>query len=125
MEAMCFREDQYIDKFKHTLNHLHENGTIAWTEVLFMVIGKSLQNTLVGISLPKAVISNIYMRDGEPSLLTQPMMDIENISEMSKKQPIQLGHGDDAVVNLLKATMLTELYGTLYGITISLSFALC
>ena len=22
MEAMCFREDQYIDKFKHTLNHL-------------------------------------------------------------------------------------------------------
>ena len=22
MEAMHFREDQYIDKFKHTLNHL-------------------------------------------------------------------------------------------------------
>ena len=22
MEAMCFREDQYIDKFKHTVNHL-------------------------------------------------------------------------------------------------------
>ena len=29
MEAMHFREDQYIDKFKHTLNHLAENGTIA------------------------------------------------------------------------------------------------
>ena len=27
----------------------------------------------------------------------------------------QLGHGDDAVLNLLKATMPTELYGTLYG----------
>ena len=27
----------------------------------------------------------------------------------------QLRHGDDAVLNLLKATMLTELYGTLYG----------
>ena len=25
------------------------------------------------------------------------------------------GHGDDAVLNLLKATMPTELYGTLYG----------
>ena len=27
----------------------------------------------------------------------------------------QLGHGDGAVLNLLKATMPTELYGTLYG----------
>ena len=27
----------------------------------------------------------------------------------------QLGHSDDAVLNLLKATMPTELYGTLYG----------
>ena len=27
----------------------------------------------------------------------------------------QLRHGDDAVLNLLKATMATELYGTLYG----------
>ena len=26
-----------------------------------------------------------------------------------------MGHGDDAMVNLLKATMPTELYGTLYG----------
>ena len=39
-----------------------------------MAIGKSLQNTLAGISLPKAEILNIYMRDGEPSLLTQPTM---------------------------------------------------
>ena len=27
----------------------------------------------------------------------------------------QLGYGDDAVLNLLKATIPTELYGTLYG----------
>ena len=39
-----------------------------------MAIGKSLQNTLAGISLPKAVISNICMKYGEPSPLTQPMM---------------------------------------------------
>ena len=36
---------------------------------------------------------------------------IQDVREVAK----QLGHGDDAVVNLLKATMPTELYGTLYG----------
>ena len=34
---------------------------------------------------------------------------------MLKEAAKQLGHGDDAIVNLLKATMPTELYGTLYG----------
>ena len=32
-----------------------------------------------------------------------------------KEAAKQLVHGDDAVLNLLKATMPTELYGTLYG----------
>ena len=36
---------------------------------------------------------------------------IRDVKEAAK----QLGHGDDAVINLLKATMPTELYGTLYG----------
>ena len=36
---------------------------------------------------------------------------IQDVHEAAK----QLGHGDDAVLNLLKATMPTELYGTLYG----------
>ena len=79
-----------------------------------MVIGKSLPNTLAGISLPKAEISNICMKDGEPSLLTQQMMTEEYIRDV-KEAAKQLGHGDDAVVNLLKATMLMELYSTLYG----------
>ena len=39
-----------------------------------MVTGKSLQSILVGISLPKATILSSYMKDGEPSLLTQLMM---------------------------------------------------
>ena len=39
-----------------------------------MVTGKSLQNILVGISLTRAVILNICMRDGELSPLTQLMM---------------------------------------------------
>ena len=79
-----------------------------------MAIGKNLQSILAGISLPKAVISNIYMRDGEPYLLTQPTMTEEYIRDV-KEVAKQLGHGNDAIVNLLKATMLTELYGTLYG----------
>ena len=41
--------------------------------------------------------------------------DIEEYIRDVKEAAKQLGHGDDTVVNLLKATMLTELYGTLYG----------
>ena len=36
---------------------------------------------------------------------------IRNVCEAVK----QLGHGDDAVLNLLKSAMPTEMYGTLYG----------
>ena len=36
---------------------------------------------------------------------------IRDVHEAAK----QLGHGDDAVLYLLKATMPTELHGTLYG----------
>ena len=39
-----------------------------------MVTGKSLQSTLVGISLPKVAILSICMKDGGLSLLTQLMM---------------------------------------------------
>ena len=41
--------------------------------------------------------------------------DIEEYIRDVKEAAKQLGHGNDAVVNLLKATMPTELYGTLYG----------
>ena len=39
-----------------------------------MVAGKSLQNILVGTSLPKAATLSICMKDGGLSLLTQLMM---------------------------------------------------
>ena len=42
------------------------------------------------------------------------MMTWKNTLEI-KEAAKQLGHSDDAMVNLLKATMPTELYGTLYG----------
>ena len=41
--------------------------------------------------------------------------DIEEYIRDVCKDAKQLGHDDDAVLNLLKATMPTELYGTLYG----------
>ena len=40
--------------------------------------------------------------------------DIEEYIRDVKEAAKQLGHSDDAMVNLLKATMPTELYGTLY-----------
>ena len=41
--------------------------------------------------------------------------DIEEYIRDVREAAKQLGHGDDAVLNLLKATMPTELYGTLYS----------
>ena len=41
--------------------------------------------------------------------------DIEEYIRDVRETAKQIGHGDDAVLNLLKATMPTELYGTLYG----------
>ena len=41
--------------------------------------------------------------------------DTEEYIRYVKEAAKQLGHSDDAMVNLLKATMPTELYGTLYG----------
>ena len=41
--------------------------------------------------------------------------DIEEYIRDVKEAAKQLDHGDDAVVNPLKATMPTEIYGTLYG----------
>ena len=55
------------------------------------------------------------MKGGEPFLLIPTQMILKNTSEMFTMAAKQLGHGDDAVLNLLKATIPTELYGTLYG----------
>ena len=80
-----------------------------------MVIGKSLQNTLADISLPKACnIKHLHERWRAFSF-DLANDDIEEYIRDIKEAAKQLGHGNDAVVNLLKTTMLTELYGTLYG----------
>ena len=79
-----------------------------------MVIGKSLPNTLAGISLPKAKISNTCMKM-ESLLFDPPNDDIEEYIRDVKESSQTARPCDDAVVNLLKATIPTELYGTLYG----------
>ena len=80
-----------------------------------MVIGKSLPNTLAGTSLPQG--QNIkHLHERWRAFSFDPANDdIEEYIRDVKEAAKQLGHGDDAVVNLLKATMPTELYGTLYG----------
>ena len=54
------------------------------------------------------------MKDGGLSL-DPANDDIEEYIRDVKEAAKQLGHGNDAMVNLLKATMMTELYGTLYS----------
>ena len=55
------------------------------------------------------------MKDDEHFPLTQPQMILKNTSEMFERLLNNLGYGDDAVLNLLKATIPTEVYGILYG----------
>ena len=51
------------------------------------------------------------MRDGGLFSFDPANDDIEEYIRDVKEAAKQLGHGDDAVINLLKATMPTELYG--------------
>ena len=115
MEAMRFREDQYIDKFKHTLNHLArewyhslDRGNFRgdWEEFTkhfsryFSTQGRNI----------KHLCGRLRTFPFDPA-----NDDIEEYIRDVKEAAKQLGHGNDAIVNLLKATMPTELYGTLYG----------
>ena len=55
------------------------------------------------------------MKGGQTFSFDPTIDDIEEYIRDVREAAKQLGHGDDAVPNLLKATMPTELYGTLYG----------
>ena len=115
MEAMLFERVEYNDKFKHTLQHLarewyhgldmHQFGN-SWHEFTqhfsryFSTQGRNIK----------------HLHERWRAFSFDPNTDdieeyIRDVCEAAK----QLGHGDDAVLNLLKATMPTELYGTLYG----------
>ena len=115
IEAMHFRQNQYIDKFKHTLNHLArewyhsldlDNNARNWNAFTrhfsryFSTQGRNIK----------------HLHERSSSFSFDPNNDdIEEYIRDVKEAVKQLGNSDDAVVNLLKATMPTEFYGTLYG----------
>ena len=111
---MHFRENQYIDKFKHTLNHLAcewyhslDRGDFHsdWEE--------STKHFSRYFSTQGHNIKHLHVR-WRTSSFDPANNDIEYIRDV-KGAAKQLGHSNNAMVNLLKATMPTELYGTLYS----------
>ena len=112
---MLFHRNDYINKFKHTLQHLARE----WYHGLDMnQFGGSWhefpQHFSRYFSTQGRNIKHLHER--WRSFSFDPNTDdIEEYICNVHKAAKQLGHGDDAVLNLLKATMPTELYGTLYG----------
>ena len=115
MEAMQLRPNDFIDNFKHTLQHLaHEwyhgldinNFHGNWHEFTthfsryFSTQGRNIK----------------HLHERWQTFSFDPSTDdIEEYIRDVREAAKQLGHEDSAVLNLLKATMPTELYGTLYG----------
>ena len=112
---MWFHRNDYNDKFKHTLQHLARE----WYHGLDMVqFGGSwcefTQHFSRYFSTQGRNIKHLHERWRAFSF-DPNTDDIEEYIRDVCKAAKQLGHGDDAVLNLLKVTMPTELYGTLYG----------
>ena len=115
MEAMLFERVEYNDKFKHTLQHLARE----WYHGLDMCqFGNRwhefTQHFSRYFSTQGRNIKHLHERRRTFSfdLNTDDIEEyIRDVCEAAK----QLGHRDNAVLSLLKATMPTELYGTLYG----------
>ena len=115
MEAMRIAPDDLIDNFKHTLQHLahkwyhgldlnrfHGNWHEFTTHFsrYFSTQGRNIK----------------HLHERWRTFSFDPSTDdIEEYIRDVREAAKQLGHGDDAVLNLLKATMPTELYGTLYS----------
>ena len=112
---MCFREDQYIDKFKHTLNHLAQEWYHSLDRDTFRGDWEEFTKHFSRyFSTQGQNIKHLHERWRAFSF--DPANDeIEEYIRDVKEAAKQLGHGNDAVVNLPKATMPMELYGTLYG----------
>ena len=115
MEVMRVRRDDFITKFKHTLNHLARE----WYHSLDLdqFGGDWNQFTTHFSRYSSTQGRNIkHLHERWRTFSFDPANDdIEEYIRDVKEAAKQLGHGDDAVINLLKATMPTELYGTLYG----------
>ena len=86
MEAMRFRPDDYMDKFKHTLQHSAREWYHGLDLDQFAEVGMNLLDTLVGTFPLKAEISSICMKDGKHFHLTQIQMTLKNTYGMFAKQ---------------------------------------
>ena len=115
MEVMRVHPIDFIDNFRHTLQHLARE----WYQGLD--IGQFRGNWREFSTHFSKYFStqgrNIkHLHERWRTFSFDPTTDdIEEYIRDVKEAAKQLGHGDGAVLNLLKATMPTELYGTLYG----------
>ena len=106
---------KYIDKFKHTLNHLAQEWYHSLDRDTFHGDWEEFTKHFSRyFSTQGQNIKHLHERWRAFSF-DPANDDIEEYIRDVKEAAKQLCHGDDAVVNLLKATMPTELYGTLYG----------
>ena len=115
MEAMRLKPNDYIDKFKHTLQHLaHEWYHGLDTDQFHGQWCEFTRNFRRYFSTQGRNIKHLHER-WQTFSFNPTTDDIEEYIRDVREAAKQLGHGDDAVLNLLKATMPTGLYGTLYG----------
>ena len=80
-----------------------------------MAIGMNSPHILADTSPHKGEILSICMKGWRTFSFDPSTDDIEEYIRDVREAAKQLGHGDDAVLNLLKATIPTELYSTLYS----------
>ena len=115
MEAMRIGPGDFIENFKHTLQHLAHK----WYHGLDLnqFHGNWCEFTTHFSKYFSTQGRNIkHLHERWRTFSFDPATDdIEEYIRDVREAAKQLGHGDDAVLNLLKATMPTELYGTLYG----------
>ena len=115
MEAMRIAPHDLIDNFKHTLQHLAREGYHGLDLTRFH--GNWHEFTTHFSRYFSTQGRNIkHLHERWRTFSFDPSTDdIEEYIRDVREAAKQLGHGDDAVLNLLKATMPTELYGTLYS----------
>ena len=112
MEVMLFEDNDYIDKFKQHLARKWYHGLD--TDQFGSNWHAFTQHFSRYFSTQDRNIKHLHERwrsfSSDPN--TDDMEEyICDVQEAVK----QLRHGNDTVLNLLKAIMITELYGTLYG----------
>ena len=115
MEAVRVHPADFVDNFKHTLQHLAREWYQGLGVNPFHGDWRAFSTHFSKyFSTQGRNIKHLHERWRTFSF-DPTTDDIEEYIRDVKEAAKQLGHEDDAVLNLLKATMPTELYGTLYG----------